>query len=1548
MTNKNSFYISDSNQNKPSEKIPVGKSGLFRKALKIFGYIILLFSVLLISLVILLQTTFFKNWLLSIALNKINKELLTKECYIDVGSIEGNLITHLRLNNINVIVQRDTILKIDTLDLKYSLKHIFTKELAFDVVSLSSPRVFFTKVYDRKGNQLWNYDLLLKKEEEKIDTVKKEFKWDITVKKVFISGGEFYSVANKQKDQERTNIKFPILDTFSTELLSLVNINLDAEGRYSLNNKELKLKHLSFTSNSPIDVKNLSLNVKLVRGENTELSDFELQTQRGNINIKRATLYNFDLSTEEFDYKNLIDKNVYVNLSVNKFDFSQMVFFLPELDFIRGTYSINLLAEGLYSDLSVKTLVVNAGQTELNIAGKVKNLNDPSKLFLDVSLRNSVLNSEDPKVLLPGLALPDLSYLGSVKADIKFTGEPQNFRSQFDISTIVGDIKGSGRLDITGKYPVYQAEVETRNVNLAAIFKNDELQSRINSKFLVEGTGFDIYSMKTSCIYAVTNSTIFGQQIMTSSGKIENNGGIISCDVNYQSNSLATKFKGEIDFRNKENLKYNLTGECERLDISTITSKNTDKSNLSFLFEINGTGTGIDNLRGNYSFRFEPSYYRDYFIPRSFVSAYFEQEQDLRKIKINSTFLDFFAEGKFTLTTLGDVITQNFNYIIEDINKRFISDSTTSVSGLAYNSTNREYIGSGESVDFRYNLRISDFKPINLILRDSSFLFKADVEGKVVNTKNDFAFTLRGKLSDFHYRDSNFVFKDASIGLNVSKKLKTDTTSGYNVNGNFNLSTFGIKGDNFDTVSVNILLSEELGRFYILGRKDTNLTLNVLGNLKLEDRNLSFNFDRFKFRFQNYSFMNPEPLSITYRYIDSLNTRIISFDNFKLTELRQKFEITGYYAFNNNSELSISADRLVVAKLQSLYSPFIDEDNLISGNIRRLRLKFDGTLDNPHLYLEVNTDLLSMQKIKLGRLDAIIDYKNELVKPEINFYNPNSEGKLAILGEMPVRNFLKPGKEETSDGFLDNNIDLQIKADNFQIKILEQFLPIVSFLQGNLFGNIDMKGKVRKPYLSGKMNIPKGSFVLDMTGMKYNFNANFGTEEQKLLIEQMNLTVPGEEEYKGVLYGYVDLSNLKLTDLDIEIAGNFKILDKLVSKNLINIYGDLYGKTGSQPIKIRGNSNGLNMAGNITITNGKIYIPPYEKEVYNIYLDNFKYKTVFDSLSISKDSIVFIANKLRDSVKFMEKRRIDPFDFYFYPKSTEDGTVKGTSTFHYKIGLQTERKLFVNLVIDEKTGQEFYGNVMANLIFDNYENDSLRVRGRVDLEDNCYYRFYKNFKASGYILFNGPLINPELFIDGDYTTTVSDPNDSRYSREVEVSLKVREQTLKPKLTWAVYVNGNSVGGADPTDEALSFIIFGRLKEELSAEQRINLFSNVGVNVGTSILSQYLTNTLQSYVPFLLSADINYQGSTNGNLVTDTEIRLTAEIGGATIRFGGQVFRDISNTNFTIEYPLSRIFKLPLTNNLVVQFERIINPYSETRGFSTSSRTGGLLFYRIKF
>ncbi|MCX6163036.1 MAG: hypothetical protein NTV87_17085, partial [Ignavibacteriae bacterium] len=59
--------------------------------------------------------------------------------------------------------------------------------------------------------------------------------------------------------------------------------------------------------------------------------------------------------------------------------------------------------------------------------------------------------------------------------------------------------------------------------------------------------------------------------------------------------------------------------------------------------------------------------------------------------------------------------------------------------------------------------------------------------------------------------------------------------------------------------------------------------------------------------------------------------------------------------------------------------------------------------------------------------------------------------------------------------------------------------------------------------------------------------------------------------------------------------------------------------------------------------------------------------------------------------------------------------------------------------------------------------------------------------------------------------------------------------------------------------------------------------------------------------------------------------------------------DLSNTNFLIEYPLNKVFGMTgFSQNLILQFERYVDPFSQNNVFSTNNRTGGGLFYRIKF
>ncbi|MCI0474235.1 MAG: translocation/assembly module TamB, partial [Ignavibacteria bacterium] len=507
-------------------------------------------------------------------------------------------------------------------------------------------------------------------------------------------------------------------------------------------------------------------------------------------------------------------------------------------------------------------------------------------------------------------------------------------------------------------------------------------------------------------------------------------------------------------------------------------------------------------------------------------------------------------------------------------------------------------------------------------------------------------------------------------------------------------------------------------------------------------------------------------------------------------------------------------------------------------------------------------------------------------------------------------------------------------------------IPVISQLKGQMNGELDIAGIVKQPELTGNFKIDKGSFNFDMTGVNYDFDAMMTTEGRKLNFQKFAITHKSAPKKIMNMGGHLDFSNLTINEIYLVLNGEAKLLDDKVTHNIMGVYGDLYGKTGLKNIELKGNLDYLALNGDLDVTDGRILIVPQSKVAYNIYSDNFKYNVLIDSNSVSDSMFV---QKMMDSVSYLDKKKLDPFQMYFFNLLDSADNQPKASNFKYMLKVKTLKDIYARLIIDEKTKQEFSGYVSTDIAIDNYNSESFSTRGRVELGKNSYYKFYKSFEASGNVLFTGDVVNPELFIEGVYETTGPDPNNTNLTRNVVINLNVTGNAMNPKLTWKVTSNRNPVGGADPTDDAISFIVFGMFKDELNANQRSSLFSSVGANVGTSFMSSYVSDLINNYLPFILKTDISYKDSPDGTFAENTDIRFTAQVAGATVIFGGQIFQDLSNTNFLIEYPIRNLIKKDnFTKNIIIQLERYVDPFSQNNIFSADNRTGGAILYRIKF
>jgi hypothetical protein len=916
-----------------------------------------------------------------------------------------------------------------------------------------------------------------------------------------------------------------------------------------------------------------------------------------------------------------------------------------------------------------------------------------------------------------------------------------------------------------------------------------------------------------------------------------------------------------------------------------------------------------------------------------------------------SDLADVNISGKFKILEIPSIVTSNIDKISDQINKNLKMDTLGfSRDPVITDFRIRSYANADYDTDIRYTINIKSLLPLQLIMKDSTLVFKCDIRGRMLHNSNSLVFSTSGRFEDFRYGDSTLMFKRSVVRVFLKDDFDSKLPLSYVSDVNIRLKDIYTGGTKFDTLNFDFRTSTAKPEVTIFTKMDTTKGFYTKGYLDLSMNHYSLHLDTMSLTYDSYKLVNPSPIVFNYMTDDTgYSKHHFDVTGFKLVDGNQRLSLDGIYSFDGNSNLTLSADKISISKFQKFLSPDIEKDNLVSGNIRRIKLTYKGTLENPELNLETNTDFLSAQKIKLGRVDAIVDYKNNLLVPQIAFYNPNNAGLLTIDGSLPYDNPMVKGENnEERRTILESPVNLKINAKDFQIKILEQFVPVISDLRGKMNGNIDISGIVKEPILTGGLDINKGTFTFDMTGVNYDFDTKLTTDKQKLNFEKFVVTHRSDPAKVMNMGGYIDMTNLTLNDMELRLNGQAKLLDENVTQNIMSIYGNLYGQTGGADIVLKGNPEKLTMTGDLNLTEGRILIIPQLKVAYNIYEDNFTYKVRLDSNLTRKDSS--FVSRYTDSLSNFEKSSLDPFDSYFYKMS--DTTVKKTapSNFKYYIRVNTLKDIYAKLIIEEKSGQEFSGNISANITFDNLETPSFATRGRVDIGENSYYKFYKSFKAEGYALFTGDVTNPELYIKGGYTTSTTDPNNNNANRKVEIKIDVTGNVFKMNpIKWELLSDGNPVGGSDPTDDAISFLLFGRFKDELNADQRLSLVSSLGANVGTSYASAYLSNFINTYLPFILKTDISYKDSQSGTFAENTDIRFTAEVGGATVIFGGQILRDLSNTNFLIEYPLNNIFGIHnISQNLIIQLERYIDPFSQNSILSSDNRTGGALLYRIKF
>ena len=1465
--------------------------------LKIVAGIFISVIIVLIVIFFSMQTQGFNNWALELTLEKVNESWKEKDNTLSVSTLEGNILTGLRLNNGYVKIKNDTALTFDYAVVKYDLWGLLDNEIRIKELTLHSPRLVLNKIQIDSDSLVWNFTNLFSASNE-LDTSSSPFEWDVAVQKLNIENGFFRIVGEKDTLLEQ-GLARSRLNEFDFNKLDVSNFELSLTADYFLKSKKLSLENLSFNTNSDFNLRRFKFKADIdIDDTITDLQDLELITDRSTVMIGKMIMNKFN-PFNEIVYEEFGNKDIDARINIEKFNFDDLKFFLPELTMLDSVVSLKLDANGKYGDLNVSALEIGLPQSHLKLKGNVKNLQNTSELYSDVEIENMNIKPSDVKLIYIDNAIPDYSNIGNLAGTVKYKGTFEKFFSEFDITTGAGDIDGTADIDL--KNETYTANITTNRLDLGKILKDRSIQSNLNASVYAKGRGFEMNKIYADINYSLQNSSVAGYTVSRSGGVIKANKGNFNFDISLASNAGNAGLKGKVNISRANNPVYNVSGKVNRLNLSRITKNKEDISDLNFTFSVNGSGSSMSNLNGKYDFNFGNSNYAGKNIPAGPLKIELKNSGSNNYVNIDSRILEFNAKGNFNLASIGKVIESNLSSITNNIS-RLSGDSTVIVnSGLPYYSDN---------LNIDYRLLIRDSAEVNSLMKPFGINFFGDVSGNIANNTDGFSSDTKLNIENFSYSDTTIILNNVKGNIKFINSYQSSNEIPFLPY----IMKIGLTGDKIiyssnriDSLDLDFNLDKGNGSIDLSAKQDSTSGVLLKGAMNFSGDKIMTVIDTFKAKHNSYEAANSDDWKIAYSPGDK-----ISFEQFSVKSKNITADIKGDYSLNSNSDLTIESKDIRPQDLFEILNTLDSGSNpqVISQSAEgtlNFNLNYKGTFENPVVNLKVISDDLKYNDSLAGKIDAEVGYENSLINADINFDNANNKGKFKIEGEVPYPNPFSEDTLTVAQDFSGSPVKVIITSKDFAIGPFTRLVPFIPELDGILNGEITAGGIVAMPELKGKLDLTDGKIFAKLTGMYYDFIFSASTENSKLNIRPLSIYNVDDKSRHLDITGDIDFKDLKINDINLTTSGNVVLLDGSALQNDFGVEGYVLGGVGSNPIKISGNSDKIDITGQFLIKDASISSLPTKGNGYSTESDNFIYENILPD-SMPKDTIIVVNEDIFKSLNPFERGRY----------ISEDSINSESSIFNLDLNVKTEKTIYVSIDFNNLTRDRLFGEINADLNIKTV-NDQIYAEGSVDILNDSYYRFYRNFKLrDSRIVFNGPIAEPELDISAVYEgTKVNDQFGTSSSYPVKVALGLKGKIDMPEVSIKLFEDDTEVSGNDASSDAITYLLFGRYKSELSASERKTMASSVGTTLGSLYITSFISQTVREIIPFLVDAEFNY---TEGK-VKDTDIELTSEFGEATVKVGGKLLNQANNFEFSIDYPLNRFLNLNLPQSLILQISR---------------------------
>jgi hypothetical protein len=614
-----------------------------------------------------------------------------------------------------------------------------------------------------------------------------------------------------------------------------------------------------------------------------------------------------------------------------------------------------------------------------------------------------------------------------------------------------------------------------------------------------------------------------------------------------------------------------------------------------------------------------------------------------------------------------------------------------------------------------------------------------------------------------------------------------------------------------------------------------------------------------------------------------------------------------------------------------------------------------GTLAHPVFAGSLAVDRLTYRGVPLGSLAGDLRYGDESLslhaEGRSRIDGEKSAPDLVVGGTIPLNLSLAHVEE---DRITDAPVDLTIRAENFQMGLLDPFLPTFKRFNGLLKCDLYVKGPLRHPSYGGRASIKECSFLFLPNNIDYTFEGSFEAEGDRLKVLDAALSNVQDAAQGGrtgviKITGDFALRNLRPGDFNLSLTGDLLVVKETTSKSSLEVSGNLFVEIGPAGLRFTGEVENSLLKGELLVRNSRLVFPPTTAQV------------------VEESALAVPVVVVDDTARVVERRRHSAAERYFsrgrggLSGVAEDDSRKVPSVsfmdgMKYDLEIETSGgNTEIKMIFNPISAEELVATIDGRFAI---RGDKTRWFGELTIQ-RAYYNFLKRFDAQGKIRYTGDFMNPELDIQATYRgrRSVQDST-GRLDELVVVTFKITGARQQPKVDYAMtiddvdYLNYRGLKSNDIQSDAIQFIVYGAFP--LTAAQKNEAQSDVERTLGLSVLTgatSLLTGTLSEFLHaqtgFISSVELSYGGG--GKALSEAaEIRLSGVAWNGYWRYGGRILDDpLGNANFSLMYSLGTIFNAPSVRNLMFELERRVEQ-STLQSNDLKRVNSARLFYRFSF